>query len=157
GPGGELIGAPGGVELTVGSQPSRRSLVVRGQALEQRRGPRAPTGRGLGGDQLGTGGDDGGHAGREPTTGRAGAGCSSPKAESSTGTGLEPRLVDPRLEELDRIPGRVFDEDLPAADAVDDVVAEARARGAQLRHQRLDVLHFELKAVPATRLGHRPV
>src|SRR6185437_11676857 len=58
---------------------------------------------------------------------------------------------------LDRIPGRVFDEDLLPTDAGHDLVAEARAGVAQPRDQRLDVLDLELEAVPATGLGHAPV
>src|SRR6185312_10434789 len=70
---------------------------------------------------------------------------------------LELRFVDGGLEQLDRIPGRVLDEDLLAADAGHDLVTEAGAGVTELRDQRLDVLDLELEAVPATGLRHPPV
>jgi len=52
-------------------------------------------------------------------------------AEASVGaSGGEPRLVDGRLEELGRGPGRVPDDHPAAVDPLDDLVAEARARVA---------------------------
>ena len=63
----------------------------------------------------------------------------------------EPRLVARRLEELDGVARRVLDEDLPAADAGDDLVAEARARGAQTLDRRLEVVDLEREPVPAAR------
>ena len=58
-----------------------------------------------------------------------------------------------RLEELDRVAGRVLDQDLPAADAVDDVVAEPRAGLAERVDGRVEVVHLQLEAVPAAGLG----
>src|SRR5262245_54681249 len=62
-----------------------------------------------------------------------------------------------RLEELDRVPGRVVDEYLLAAGAGDDIVAEAETRCAEPLHLGLDVVDDEVDAVPATRLGLPPV
>src|SRR3954463_909190 len=65
------------------------------------------------------------------------------------------------LEELDRVAGRVLEQDLPAAWPADDVVAERQGGGPQPVDLGADVLDDEVDAVPASRLwrsaiGHRP-
>ena len=72
----------------------------------------------------------------------------------------EPGFVDRRLEQLDRVAARVLDQDLLAADALDDVVAKARPVLAQVGDDRLEVGDLELKAVPPAgrrqrAVGHR--
>src|SRR6185295_2599204 len=47
------------------------------------------------------------------------------------------------LEELDRVARRVLEQDLVAADADDDLVAEARAGGAQLVDHPLEVVDLQ--------------
>src|SRR5207249_4235117 len=76
---------------------------------------------------------------------------------ASTATGLEPRFVARRLEQFDRIARRVVDQDLLAADAGDDLVAEFSARVAQGRDQPLEIGYFDREAIPATWLGPAPV
>src|SRR5690349_17182519 len=76
---------------------------------------------------------------------------------ASAGRAVEPGFVAGWLEQLDRVTRGVFDQDLLAADAGDDVVAEADAGLAQTLDGRLDVGHLEREAVPAAGLGHRPV
>jgi hypothetical protein len=57
------------------------------------------------------------------------------------------------LEELDRVPGRVVDEDLLPAGPGDDVVAEPEACGAEALDLGVDVVDDEVDAVPAARSG----
>src|SRR5215469_15265259 len=54
-----------------------------------------------------------------------------------------------RLEELDQVSGWVLQQDLLAAHALDDIIAEAVARGLQPRDIGIEVLHHEVDAVPA--------
>src|SRR5687767_15002641 len=54
-----------------------------------------------------------------------------------------------RLEELDDVARRILDEDLRAARALDDVVSEAHARGAEARDLTSDVVDDDLKAIPS--------
>src|SRR5215210_8066803 len=70
---------------------------------------------------------------------------------------LRARFGDRGLEELDRVTSRIFHEDLLAADARDDVVAEAGAALAQPGNDRLDVFDLELEAIPPSWLGQAPV
>src|SRR5215203_2086972 len=56
------------------------------------------------------------------------------------------------LEELDRVARGVFEQDLPAAGAADDVVAERQAGGPQPLDLGRDVVDDEVDAVPASRL-----
>ena len=58
-----------------------------------------------------------------------------------------------RLEQLDRVAGRIFDQDLPAPDTGDDVVAEVNTMSAQLRHDGVQVRDLELESVPAPGCG----
>jgi hypothetical protein len=65
----------------------------------------------------------------------------SPRAPSGAGG----------LEELDRVARRVLEQDLLAARAADDVVAERQAGGAQLLDVGGDVLNDEVEPVPTGR------
>src|SRR3954468_21333949 len=66
----------------------------------------------------------------------------------------ELRFFDGGLEQLDRVAGGIFDEDLPTPDAFDDVVAEAGTVGPQARHERVEILDLEREAVPSAGLRH---
>src|SRR5262249_52756500 len=73
----------------------------------------------------------------------------------------ERQLALPGLEELDRVPRRGVEDDLLAAGAGDDLVAEAETGVTQPVHLGGDVVHDELDAVPApglgaTAIGHGP-
>ena len=66
-----------------------------------------------------------------------------------------------RLEQLDRIAGRILEEDLGPAGAPHDVVSEPQAGGPQALHFGDEVVHDELDPVPAARhrlpaIGHGP-
>src|SRR5690242_17358307 len=61
----------------------------------------------------------------------------------SVGRWREPGLVPGGLEQLDRVAGRVLDQDLPAAHPGDDVVAEPGALSAQRGHQAIKIADFE--------------
>src|SRR5579864_5719438 len=69
----------------------------------------------------------------------------------------EPRFGDRRLEKLDRVARWIFHEDLLAADAGDDLVAEASSTLAQARDRCLEVVDLELEAVPPSWFRQRPV
>ena len=65
------------------------------------------------------------------------------------------------LEQFDRVAGRVLEQDLLAARAGDDVVAERQPGGAQPLDLGGDVVDDQMDAVPAARpgrpaVGHRP-
>src|SRR5262245_6569400 len=62
----------------------------------------------------------------------------------------EARLRASRLEQLDGVARRILDDDLLAAHARDYVVAEARAPRLEPLHRRLEVVHLDREAVPAT-------
>ena len=67
----------------------------------------------------------------------------------------------PGLEKLDRVPVRILEQDLLAAGALDDLVAERRAVFAEPLDRAGDVVNFEHQAIPATGLrrssvGHGP-
>lgn len=66
--------------------------------------------------------------------------------------GIEPGLRDQGLEQLDRVAGRVFDQDLLAANPGHDLVAEMRSGAAQPLHQRIQVIDLQREAVPAAGL-----
>src|SRR4051794_37866664 len=81
--------------------------------------------------------------------------------ESSVGARRNRRLSACGLEELDRVAGGVFEQDLLAARPADDVVAERHAGRAQPLDLRGDVVDDEVDAVPTARLRrlairHRP-
>src|SRR4051812_22559225 len=61
------------------------------------------------------------------------------------------------LEELDRVPRWVVDDDLLAARALDHLVAEAHVGGAEAFDLGVDVVDDQVDAVPASRLGLAPV
>ena len=69
----------------------------------------------------------------------------------------QPGLGEGRLEQLDWVAARILDQDLLAADAGDDVVAEAGAVLAQIGDDRVDVGDLELKAIPSAGRRHRAV
>src|SRR3954454_5496921 len=65
------------------------------------------------------------------------------------------------LEELDRVTGGVFEQDLLPTRSTDDVVAEPHAHRTQPLDLGCNVVHDEVDAVPAARfgrgaVGHRP-
>src|SRR5688500_15119534 len=65
------------------------------------------------------------------------------------------------LEQLDRVARRVVEQDLAAAGATDDVVANPEAGGPEPVDLGVDIGHDEVDAVPApwlrcTPVGHRP-
>src|SRR5215470_386397 len=88
-----------------------------------------------------------GRSGTSPGRGLAGA------VGGSGGLG-EPGLTDGRLEQFHRVARRVLDQDLLAAYAGDDLVAEGRAAGPQVLHGGRQVGHLDRKPVPAARLRH---
>src|SRR5699024_5550109 len=57
-----------------------------------------------------------------------------------------------RLEQFDRVAGRVVHDDLSAADAVDDVAAEPCSACAQVGHRLPKVLHLQRESVPSAGL-----
>ena len=67
---------------------------------------------------------------------------------------VELGLGQDRLEQLDGVAGRVVDQDLLAADAGHDVVAEVRARAAERVDERGEIVDLEREAVPAAGLRH---
>ncbi len=81
-----------------------------------------------------------------------------------TGLGLSPVQAGfgaHRLEQLDRVPRRVFDHHLPGAHPGDDLVAEPDSRSAQFPGGGLEVRHLEHEPVPAPgplpgAVRHRP-
>ena len=79
-----------------------------------------------------------------------------PRRIAARGAGRRPAAL-ARLEELDRIPGGVLDEDLGATRTSDDVVAEPQSRRPKAIHVRREVLDDQLNAVPAARLGLTPI
>jgi hypothetical protein len=60
------------------------------------------------------------------------------------------------MEQLDRVAGRVLDDDLPAADPVDDLRAEGDTGRTQRGGDGVDVLHLEREAVPPGRIWPPP-
>src|SRR5207237_1221308 len=84
------------------------------------------------------------------TARRAGRSCASP-------AGAETGLRSNRLEELDRIPGRVVDQDLSAADSRHDVIAEADAGSAQPFNGFGEIRDFDREPVPAPGFGQPAV
>jgi hypothetical protein len=54
-----------------------------------------------------------------------------------------------RLEELDGVAGRIVEEDLLAAEAGYDVVAESRTRLAERLNRVFEIVDLEQKAIPA--------
>src|SRR5260221_14540574 len=94
-----------------------------------------------------------GFAGRATSSSRR---SDSPRCSlqvSSVRARLEPRLVNDRLEQLHRVARWVVDQDLLAADAGDDVVAELGARFAQNPNEPLEVGNFDREAFPAAGFG----
>src|SRR2546428_2187819 len=96
---------------------------------------------------------------RSPGWGRAAA-AAGVWASGDTG-GLCAELGGSGLEELDRVSGRVVEQDLRAAGSLDDIVAEAEPGGAQPGDLGLDVVDDQVDAVPAAgagpaAVGHRP-
>jgi pimeloyl-ACP methyl ester carboxylesterase len=83
--------------------------------------------------------------------GRCCAGSS--RARPPTGSPLRAGLSVRRLEQLDRVAGRVIEQDLLAARSGDDVVAEGEPGGAQPLDLGFDVVDDEVNAVPATGAG----
>src|SRR5215208_6501007 len=61
------------------------------------------------------------------------------------------------LEKFDGVAGRVLEQDLLAASAADDLVAEVRPRVAQILNLAGEAVDLQLDAVPAARLGLAPV
>src|SRR5262249_62098578 len=61
------------------------------------------------------------------------------------------------LEQLHRIARRILEQDLPAADAGDDLVAELRPVAAQCAHRVVEVRDFARKPMPAPGLLAAPV
>ena len=62
-----------------------------------------------------------------------------------------------RLEQLDDVAGRVFQQNLLAARAGDNIVPEGNARGTQPLHLGRDIAHYEVNAVPSAGGRHRAV
>jgi hypothetical protein len=58
-----------------------------------------------------------------------------------------------QFEQFDRVAGGVVEQDLLAAVASDNGVAEVRPRVAQGLDRASEIVNFESDAVPATRLG----
>src|SRR5215216_3995891 len=79
--------------------------------------------------------------------------------KSSASCGIESifRLGAGGLEELDRVAGGIVEQDLLAARAADDVVAEAQPRGSQPLDFAGEVLDDQVDAVTAAGLGCAPV
>src|ERR1700735_515244 len=74
------------------------------------------------------------------------------------GRGLgQPGLGPDRLEELDGVARRVVNDDLLAADAGDDLVAEPDAASSQFLDRGSEVSDLDAEAVPASRLLHPAV
>src|SRR5438874_7839973 len=71
--------------------------------------------------------------------------------------GGEAGLRPGRLEELDRVPGRVLDQDLPAGDAGHDLVAEAGTSLAQPLDSPVEVGDLDGEPVPAPGRRQRAV
>src|SRR4051812_4717479 len=70
------------------------------------------------------------------------------RATTRSGTGSATRGLGPgRLKELDRVAGRILEQDLLAARSGHDVVAERHARGAQAFDLGSDVVDDEVDAV----------
>src|SRR6266567_3097361 len=74
-----------------------------------------------------------------------------------SGRRVEPGFPRGRLEELDRVAGRVLDQDLLPADAGDDVVTEPDAVVAQPGHGGSQVADLDHEPVPAPGLRQRAV
>src|SRR5918996_1614056 len=79
---------------------------------------------------------------------------SRPRARGVPGRSAWPRrrLRTRRLEELDRVAGGIFEQDLLPSRAGDDVVAEVHPFGSETLDLGRDVVHHELESVPAARL-----
>src|SRR5919205_2485672 len=71
----------------------------------------------------------------------------------ASGGRCQPRFGSQRLEQLDRIAGRVLDQCLVATDTLDDVAAKAHARTAESLDCVTEIVHLDSKAVPAARSG----
>src|SRR2546430_1632607 len=69
----------------------------------------------------------------------------------------ELRLRQRGLEQFDGVAGRVFEEDLLAAQSRHDVIAEGDILPAQPLDGAFDVRDLEREPVPASRLGSCPV
>ena len=57
------------------------------------------------------------------------------------------------LEQLDRVAGWIFDQNLLPAIALHNLIAEADAGTLELRDRRREILDLQLDAVPAARRG----
>ena len=68
-------------------------------------------------------------------------------------TAMAPASVPWRFEKFDGVAGGILKQDLLAAPAADDVIAEVRPRIAHALDLAGEVGDFELDAVPASRLG----
>lgn len=67
---------------------------------------------------------------------------------------IESSFRQDRLEQLDRVPGRVIDDDLFTADACNDIISEMGSCLPQHLHGGLNVVDLNRKSVPSTRLLH---
>ena len=70
---------------------------------------------------------------------RLGPGVVALPPSLASGPALELRLLPGRLEQLDWIAGRILNQDLPAADTGDDVVAEPGVMPAKLLDGRVEI------------------
>src|SRR5919205_358060 len=70
----------------------------------------------------------------------------------ASGGRCQPRFGSQRLEQLDRIAGRVLYQCLVATDTLDDVAAKTHARTAESLDCVTEIVHFDRKAVPAAGL-----
>src|SRR5690606_26099263 len=85
--------------------------------------------------------------------GSSGSSCRKRCAWGSGRCASRSRRSPSRLEELDRVAGRIVEEDLGAARAGDDLGgAEAHAGGTEPFDLRLEVGDLDVEAIPAARL-----
>ena len=75
----------------------------------------------------------------------------SPQLRRSRASGLH------GLEELDRIPAGVLEQDLLPADPRHDLISKGRAMVSELLHDGGDIRNLELNSVPPSRLRQRSV
>lgn len=61
-----------------------------------------------------------------------------------------------RLKEFDEVAGGVFDQNLLAAHACDDLVAELYTHRTEFRDHPFQIVHFNREAVPAPGSGIAP-
>src|SRR5689334_6794232 len=81
----------------------------------------------------------------------------NPQGPVGSGRPRQPGLGPGRLEQLHRVAGRVLQQDLLAAHAGDDLVAETGTVLPQLRHRGRQIGDLDREAVPAAGLGQAAV